>query len=366
MSPVPQSLSPAVSQVNMQSLVARSPTKTPESPAKIDAFKRMHAYAPARPSPFASALTSALANTSIVAEDLETPVAEVDNVFDATFDSSSDEGTELGPRGPYGEPKSRPLPIPRQSHRGRSHSDTTRSPPAVSPLVQSRNLPLQPSSASPPTWSRKRLRRGKPRRDSVSPGPATVEERRRARSQLRDSLTTSTLLVNSDDAPPALPSQATLARAQQQTGKMSFSSLGLEGPSLLDDRWRNDGDADHDVSTPASSEEASSLPSDEPRLASSVPTLELSSGPECDQASRERRSQARETGAVGAETRSSSSSVHRTSKDPTKAADHTAADASPSWFSRAYWSGWLGSFEVKVWHVVGLAGVLLGVGMAAT
>ncbi|BGP24002.1 hypothetical protein Rt10032_c05g2289 [Rhodotorula toruloides] len=138
-----------------------------------------------RPTPFASALSDPLEE-----DDEESPARQVlADVLDSSFSSapSSGDATSFAPTRFTG---TRAIPISRARDFSRSYSDSLpASSSDYSPLQPSQPLGV-PTSDSPSVWSRRRTsagtgvmrRRGRGRGGSTSPGPASVEERRRARA----------------------------------------------------------------------------------------------------------------------------------------------------------------------------------------
>ncbi|KAK4698981.1 hypothetical protein P7C70_g7287, partial [Phenoliferia sp. Uapishka_3] len=257
------------------------------------------------------------------------------DVVSHASDISEDEGTQLAPRR-----QTRAIPITR----GRSHSDTTSADSANNDFspVQSRAFPLGPSSGSPPSWSRRRRRR-EHRRSSVSPGPASVEERRRARAALAASAEdggAKSFLELIDGSKNFMQSNSH-TRGRDRGG----SSSGTAYNSPNDFRHTYDTTTSLPAPPPSWTPEGplsptSSFPSSDPVLASSVPTIDLSSGGEMD------------------DELSPSRRASRKGVSSSKPQDSEGTPVNPGWFS------WFGrSIEIKVWHLVGLAGILIGVGV---
>ncbi|KWU47326.1 hypothetical protein RHOSPDRAFT_30744 [Rhodotorula sp. JG-1b] len=332
------------------------------------------------------------------------------DVFSASSSSDSsseaDSTTELGVRpSAMAQGGSRAIPI------GSSRRSLSDSVPSGSAAASARFSPLQSrpvggrSSAESPasTWNRSRRgasglgtgsrRRGRGRGGSASPGPASVEERRRARAAaataaglayatgsdwagsgvrfsegegssaerdeaFHDLLSTarffSDLSPRASRAPfSSLPSsydsdRTTLPPASSSTSAWAASTLPLSSAGPRSTSSSDDGAADES----------------DPALASeSVPTLEsLSSGAEGERSplpgtgadASKRTKEARQE-----QQRSESHSSERAS-DP---AAHTEKKAvKKGWFS------WIrgGTVELRVWHLVGICGVLIGAGWAAS
>lgn len=356
-------MSPALSHSSLSSLFGtHSPITGSSSPQRntLDAFARPPG-APAR-STFKFSLFESLAveEAQAEAEALEYQAREDARQWEEAEEPSStseaeviehssdgevsdDEGTQLAPRPRRlsGAPRAIPIPSTRVRERSNSESQAATSSAAFSPL-QSRALPLGPSTASPPTWSRRRRRKNPPQ-SSPSPGPATPEERRRARGETSDRSGPQTFL-DLVDSSHALDVSPALSR-----GRGGGSSSGTAYNSAAGSALRNPPPTDApQFSQPWTPEDplspTSSFPSSEPVLASSVPTIDLSSGAEMDDSPTRRR-----TGKAGA---------------AGKSASPDGGDAKPS----GGWFGWWGrSIELKVWHLAGIAGILLslGVGLGA-
>lgn len=340
----PQTMSPAMSQASLTSLLSpsnRSPgTSSPlHTHSRADIFPRAP---PFRPSPFAFALSESLADEPD--EDVKTIEQELQDAQQwesnpssseaepIDYSSSSDDGTQLAPH----RRPSRAIPIPSSSRTGSQSSSLPTSATLFSP-IQSRTLPLGPSSASPPTWSRRRRRRGQ-RRASVSPGPASIEERRRARAMTDaedESVEVNHVFLELVDAAKTFMSMS--PRMSGTTGSSSGTAGGRYGtgslsplpPVRIEQQWTPEADG---IASPTSS-----FPFSDPVLASSVPTVDLSSGEDFVE--------------PGAKARASVVS---------KGAYKGEAGGGKRWL------GWLGgTVSLKVWHLIGLAGVLIGVGVGA-
>ncbi|ORY91456.1 hypothetical protein BCR35DRAFT_298618, partial [Leucosporidium creatinivorum] len=356
-------LSPAMSSASLSSLF------TPQSPLGGSTSPRRFNQGPSvsqtinRPSPFAFALSEPTEEEEATHEDAREWNEDDQELSEEAvefYSEGSDDGTQLGPRPPQQQQQqrssSRAIPITSTSSRirERSQSDSLPNPSVPSGFspIQSRPLALGPSSGSPPTWSRRRRRRGQ-RYASLSPGPtpASLEERRRARARgttdaeesgvepdqgfmdLVDSAKTfmsmpprlsGNIPATTDDSTPS-------SEMHPSTSALFTSALGNISPvprGPLPENWRP-----APISSPSSS-----FPSSDPFLPSSVPTLELSSGPD----------------------ELSSPSGRKTSKAPRRG-EKSAKDEggqATGWFS------WLSrTVELKVWHLVGLCGLLVGVGV---
>ncbi|KAJ8294671.1 hypothetical protein OF846_002485 [Rhodotorula toruloides] len=343
-----------------------------------------------RPAPFASALSDPLEE-----DDEESPARQVhEDVFlsSSSSASSSDDATRLAPTS---STRTRAIPISRARDHSRSYSDSL--PPSssdYSPLQPSQPLGV-PTSDSPPVWSRRRAaavggglrRRGRGRGGSTSPGPASVEERRRARAaaaamagaagvsaslaHLREGESAESEggaltegegeMVERDEAFHDLLEAARFfsdlsPRASRGTSYFSQPSSYDSTKTTLPARppatsatWSSNPlfqSLSTTTTPPLSSEE------DDPALASeSVPTLEgLSS--EGDEHSPAPAS----TGEQDEKGR------------PVKREGPSHERKEESQRARGFfpWLRKLGStIEVKVWHLVGICGVLLGAGWAA-
>lgn len=347
----PQTLSPAMSHVSLTSLLSpsnRSPgTSSPlHTHSRADIFPRAP---PPRPSPFAFALSESLADEpqeefKTVAQELEDAQQWESNHSSSEaeaidYSSSSDDGTQLAPL-PLSRP-SRAIPIPfssRSHSRPGSQSSSLPSSATHFSPIQSRALPLGPSSASPPTWSRRRRRRGK-RHASVSPGPASIEERRRARAMTDaedEGVEVNHVFLELVDAAKTFMSMSPRISGTNgggsnegtSGGRYATGTLSPVPPPRIERQWTPEADG---VSSPSLS-----FPFSDPVLASSVPTVDLSSG---EDASVEPSAKAR--GSVA----------------PKGVGEPGEAKG---------WLGWLGgTVWFKVWHLIGLAGIVLGVGVGA-
>ncbi|KAM0752916.1 hypothetical protein T439DRAFT_323528 [Meredithblackwellia eburnea MCA 4105] len=383
----PQAQSPAVSHTSLTALLgAYSPlvTSGASSPARrIDTFARIPTATSIgvtganRPSPFAFALTESLEAEEEEAElsarehqaredarqweEDEEPSSTGEEV--EVVELSDDEGTQLA----TGTNASRRIAIPHSGRtRERSHSDS-QATPGFSPVQSRGPLAFGPSSGSPPTWSRRRTRRrgggsgSNNRRSStsVSPGPASLEERRRARAEaaqtevFRELADAAKTFI--DLSPSRTLAGSTSSGATAAYNSVSGSALAQRGggfgagqtsPVATFPGASNGDTMPANAAVPWTPEDglsrASSFPSSDPALASSVPTLDLSSGAEFDESSPTQAAAARKKKREGLP------------EDESESAKPTPSR----------WFGWFGqSVELKVWHLVGLAGVLLGVGV---
>ncbi|GAA5820460.1 hypothetical protein JCM3770_003387 [Rhodotorula araucariae] len=364
------------------------------SSASTGTFHRRHPVAN-RASPFATALSNPLDEE----EDESSrsrgggPASYLpEDVFTSSSSSSSpsaDEHTQFAPNTrtraiPILAPSSRarPAPAPRGYSDTATASYSNRDPYAAagfSPLVPSQPLGA-PSSGSPPQYSRSgrrggeraappgRRRGGRGRGGSASPGPASVEERRRARAAAgyaaggagaagvvtsegeRDG-------VERDEAFQELVDAARFfsdlsPRPVPRAPPVSLpSSYETARPRSTSASW-----APHSVASAVSTPPFYS-DEDDPALASeSVPTLEgLSSGPECE--GEAEAEQAFPPGALPVEKRATGG--EQGAQDPP-----AEAEGRPGWLS---WLRGLGkTVEIKVWHLVGICGLLIGVGIGAS
>lgn len=338
-------MSPALSHTSLTSLLgAYSPVAGSSSPrrtinnleslARLPSLSPSPATAPGRHSPFSFAMCDPfLVDESEAADEdarefqaredarqwEEDPFSTSEgDLVEHAYDLSDDERTQLAPR--------RPIAIPHSHSRSRARSNSD-SASYFSP-IQSRSIPLGPASNSPPTWSR-RYRRRNQRRASISPGPASLEERRRARAAGGIADAGGSFM----DLSPARARGSSSATAYNSVGSSGFHLPPAPATTTLPPRTS-------DVWTPEGPlSPTSSFPSSDPVLASSIPTIDLSSDAEMDDGSPSRRAAASRRRQLG----------------PDGESDDKAA---------AGWFGWWGrSIELKVWHLVGLAGLILGVGV---
>lgn len=275
-------------------------------------------------------------------EDLSS-TSEVELIEVASSENASDnEGTQLGPRTHHlpsvaSQRPSRAIPIltsSRQDSRARSNSDSLPSTSTQFSPLQSRTLGLAPSSGSPPTWSRRRRRRGQ-RYASSSPGPATVDERRRARGITDaedEGVEVDRVFLDLVDAAKVFidmsPRRGRGSHASSTPGTPDSRSRPLSemAPFMTDSQVRVKQQWTPD---PASSP-SPSLPSSDPQLASSVPDF----------------SSLDEEDPMVASLRRIGSPKGSSEPDKPK--------------PKGWW--WGRTIEIKVWHLVGLAGLLLSVG----
>ncbi|KAL8292820.1 hypothetical protein RQP46_000514 [Phenoliferia psychrophenolica] len=348
----PQTMSPALSHSSLTSLLgAYSPLPGSSSPRRgptvinnisaATTTAAFDAYARNPHSPFAFALADAFSYDEAAADDdaREFQAEEDARQWEEDPSSTSEEGSMVSPpgsdtflsddEGTQLAPRRLSRAIPIVPSRGRSTSDdatgsVAAAPSSASPAAQSKSLPLGPSSAtSPPSWSR-RLRRRAQRRSSVSPGPASLEERRRARAEL-------------DRAGAGPQSFLELVDSSRTFGS---GGGGSSGGTAYGGQHQSHHDTPAAAIPPSWTPEgavspSSSFPSSDPVLASSIPTIDLSSGAEMDDPIESSRKKKR-----------------------------AAAEGAPGAASGGGWLGWWGrSIELKVWHLVGLAGILIGVGV---
>ncbi|GJN89580.1 hypothetical protein Rhopal_002567-T1 [Rhodotorula paludigena] len=359
-----------------------------------------------RPSPFATALIDPLEeddelSSSSVAED----------VFAPSSSSSDEEGTQLAPASPSAH-RTRAIPIASPSRSRtrpyfgtsssyRAYSDSASHAAAAassgqfaaagfSPLQPSRPLGSAaaglPSSNSPPHYSRSRrgaaalpasaLRsrrgggggggRGRGGSTSPGPGPASVEERRRARAEA--ALRAAGTGMGRSWAPgEGAPERRDNAFQELVDAARFFSDLSPRAslrplpqtsptrtrePTRPSSSWPLPSFARPPTVAGSSSSTPPFYSDEDPALASeSVPTLEgLSSGAEGEQsplpASDDKGDKSAKAGLGGA--------GDGKGEEPRR----------QGWFS---WLKGLGAtVEIKVWHLVGICGVLIGVGIGAS
>ncbi|KAG0658154.1 hypothetical protein C6P46_006030 [Rhodotorula mucilaginosa] len=403
------SQTPAMSYASLASLFQPTATTSGSVSRTAPAGSNMGpaSMRPHREAPFAGIM---LEEGDLEEEQVKAGPSHAD-VFSASSSSDSsseaDSTTELGVRpSATGQGGSRAIPI---GSSRRSLSDSVPSGSAAasgssarfSPL-QSRPVGGQPSTESPAsTWNRSRRgasglgagsrRRGRGRGGSASPGPASVEERRRARAAaasaaglayatgsewagsgvrfsegegssaerdeaFHDLLSTarffSDLSPRASRAPfSSLPSsydsgRTTLPPASSSTSAWAASALPLSSAGPRSPSSSDDGAADES----------------DPALASeSVPTLEsLSSGAEGE------RSPLLGTGTDASKrTKESRQEQRSESLSSERAVDPTANKEKKA--KKKGWFSWIrgGTVELKVWHLVGICGVLIGAGWAA-
>ncbi|GAA5945480.1 hypothetical protein JCM3775_003711 [Rhodotorula graminis] len=370
------SQSPALSHVSLASLfqpigaAASSSSSATASRTSLDTRAPHNAK---RPSPFSTSLFDPLGEED---NDDDDEQGLGDNVLVSSSSpqsSSSDEGegTQLAPTVAY---RSRAIPIVSTPARV-SEPSTSAAAASFSPLVASRPLgaaPGQPSSNSPPYYSRSRRgaapvrRRGRGRGGSASPGPASVEERRRARERAVE-----------EGVGPAVTSdgggQRDEAFQDMVDAARFFSDLSprasLRAPySSLPSSYETARPRHPPTTTATSSwapDTASSATSTPPYYSGDEdPALASESPPRLDLSS---------SGAEGDGERAMLPHASQGEKAPDRAAKGVgpardeADEAAPK---KQGWFGWWRAFgttvELKVWHLVGICGVLIGVGLGAS
>ncbi|GAA5963242.1 hypothetical protein JCM21900_006565 [Sporobolomyces salmonicolor] len=383
------SQTPSMSYTSLTSLLSPSFPPTASSPGAAPVASSSSLPRLTRPTHRTSPFTSSLSDPFEEDDEEDDPVygeasAASRTQHSRTSDevlstsSSGDERTQLGPHA--GHPRA--IPIPTSSHplrtRQRSYSDSqhhVRGEPFFSPLQPSRPLgstvPGLPSSGSPPVFSRRRgARRGRGGgrsrgrgggSSSPGPGPASIEERRRARVMAaqssgidaRGTTDVEDESVERDEAFAELVAAARFFSDLSPRGSPSVSFPGSHDATHTahEGQWMSCPDLLD--SSPTYSEE------EDPALGSeSVPTLGgLSSGAEGDRS----RSPASQEG--GEKTNS---------KEKTRVGGEKAGRArggGDEKRERRGWFAWLGigrTVELKVWHLVGLCGLLMGVGWGAS
>ncbi|SGY79192.1 BQ5605_C008g05069 [Microbotryum silenes-dioicae] len=391
-----QSLSPAMSHVSLTSLAFQSSSATPNealrsprrsfvNPAGVTS---VFAGQP-RLSPFAFALDDAFGEVDEDDDDLASSIASMRSQHARVHSvpgreaeryqspsggsielssSSSDEGTELAPRtaAPTTSGGAPALATATRGHEADTRRERTQdltqgrrdstlssavTDPDFSP-IRSRPLQLGPAPASPPAPSNRGRRRGN-RRDSASPLPASVEERRRARAargsaEGLEGSTGNARVYRESTRGTRSPRPPAASFRQPGVGLGSVRGLDLDTsarasectpdrrPTPLTSAAMDDWDA-----KTTQDSISSSLVVSEPFLPSSAPTLDLSSSAE--------ESPCRRTTDATGKGFSSTSGGSR---------ERQMKQQSGGWY------GFLGrSVELKVWQVVGLCGVLLGVGV---
>jgi len=381
-----QTMSPATSSFSLNALInPHQPTPTSTSPhsSNYESSRQVHA----RPRPPPRSFTAVASETFFIEDDEEedhlkdqishheagqwedavykSSASETDTLEsmtdDGADDGSDDDGTQLGPRG-----SQLGMSIPPASRaareRERSLSDSLSARPSVYSPIQSRSL-----GSSLPTvtssWGRRGARR--PRQPSDSPGPASIEDRRRARAARTGMNQVSSLTDDDNDAfelehtffelvdaasmfmsmsprhasgsvlsgGTAIASASTSTTATARLGVASPRPTGVLSPvSLAHSR---------SVWTPEPTASPESVPSSDPFLASSVPTLDLSSGPD--------ELEARSPGTKG----------HARGNPGGASGDRGEARSERG----RGWFGWVS--DLKLWHLVSIAGLLVGVGFNA-
>ncbi|KAI5475983.1 hypothetical protein MNV49_000542 [Pseudohyphozyma bogoriensis] len=243
--------------------------------------------------------------------------------------TSSDEGTQLGPRHHRNShststsahhPRTRAIPITGGIPRGRSNSDSLPAPSTSFSPIQSRPLTLGPSAA-------------KERGGRVTD---LEDERLQPDEAFKELMDAAKVFMDMSTRGSGASSSGTI-NSRKLAGSSGLAAGGSAGVAeqpttptrtTQQQQWTPDP-----VSSPASS-----FPSSDPQLASSVaPSIELSSGPDFDEVSSEKRSR----GEKGA-------------------AESNAEDGAEG---RGWFGWWRRTVEIKVWHLVGLAGLLITAGV---
>ncbi|BGP47384.1 hypothetical protein JCM10450v2_003236 [Rhodotorula kratochvilovae] len=335
-----------------------------------------------RASPFATALIEPLEEDDDASPGAGGSAASYlpEDVFTSSSSSSGeDEHTQLAPTN-----RSRAIPIISEPASSRSHTraysdsraaaDATAEDPyaaaGFSPLMQSRPLGAPGSSPQFSRSSRRGAaprRRGRGRGGSASPGPASVEERRRARAQAgyADAGAGVGAIASEGEGEGVERDEAfqELVDAARFFSDLSPRSALRAPPASLPSSYETARPRTTSSSwAPRSAESATSTPplysdEDDPALASeSVPTIEgLSSGPEGDGDGVDERAPL--PGALPLEKGAA-------------AGEKGAAGTPGGGEERQGWFSWLRGLgrtvEIKVWHLVGICGLLIGVGIGAS
>ncbi|GAA5856531.1 hypothetical protein JCM9279_003009 [Rhodotorula babjevae] len=364
------SQSPALSHVSLASLfqpIGAASSASSSTAAGRTSLNPRAPYNPKRPSPFSTSLFDALGE-----DDEDDDMSGIgDNVLvssspPASSSSDEDEGTQLAPTVAY---RSRAIPIVSGSSVG---SEPSTSAASFSPLVASRPLgaaPGQPSSNSPPYYSRSRRgaapvrRRGRGRGGSASPGPASVEERRRARERAaEEGVGAGVTSDGGGQRDEAFQDMVDAARffsdlSPRASLRAPYSSL----PSSYETARPRHPPAATTTSSwaPDTASSATSTPpyysgDEDPALASeSPPRLDLSS-----------------SGAEGESERSALPHAPLGDEQLGRATKRERDEGDEVPRKKQGWFGWWRAFgttvELKVWHLVGICGVLLGVGLGAS
>ncbi|BGP39281.1 hypothetical protein JCM10449v2_003219 [Rhodotorula kratochvilovae] len=341
-----------------------------------------HQPAVDRASPFATALIDPLDDEEDDDESRGGSAASYlpEDVFTSSSSSSGeDEHTQLAPASRSRAIPIIPAPASSRSH-ARAYSDSRATAEAehedpyaaagFSPLVQSRPLGAPGTSPQFSRSSRRGAaprRRGRGRGGSASPGPASVEERRRAREQAgyADAGAGVGAIVSEGEGEGVERDEAfqELVDAARFFSDLSPRSTHRAAPASLPSSYETARPRTTSSSwAPRSAESATSTPplysdEDDPALASeSVSTLEgLSSGPEGDGDGVDERAPL--PGALPLEKRATG-------------AEKGTAGSSGQGEERQGWLSWLRGLgrtvEIKVWHLVGICGLLIGVGIGAS
>ncbi|GAA5986942.1 hypothetical protein JCM10908_000964 [Rhodotorula pacifica] len=414
LAPVQAGLSqtPAMSYASLASLFQPAASTSGSVPRTAPAGSQMGpaSMRPQREAPFAGVMLEE--GDDVDDEEGVAPGPSHADVFSASSSSASDASgsdaestTELGVRMPASTRASGSHAIPIGSSR-RSLSDSVPSGSAPT-AASSRFSPLQsrpvgqPVSDSPPSaWNRSRRgpsgasglgsgrRRGRGRGGSASPGPASVEERRRARAAA--AVAGSTYSAGADWAGSGVRySEGERSSAERdeafhdllstaryfsdlspRASRVPFSSLPssydsgrttLPPTSSSTSAWASSAAPFSTGPRSASSSDDGAEDESDPALASeSVPTLEsLSSGAEGE------RSPLADPPSTASKTAQEPRSDHRGESHSSE----RSPESLPEKKQKKGWFSWIrglgGTVELKVWHLVGICGVLIGAGWAA-
>lgn len=377
-----QTMSPAVSSVTLSALVnPHQPIPGSISPhrSSYESSRQVHA----RPRPPPRSFTAVASATFFFEDDEDefeaqqaftqeetsqwedavhkSSTSETDD--GAAVDVSDDEGTQLGPRGlAAGGHPSQAMDMSAFSRtareRERSLSDSLSSRPSIYSPIQSRSMGTSLPTASS-SWGRRSTRR--PRRPSVSPGPASLEERRRARAGRTGRVAQQVASLTDDDneafelehtffelvdaASMFMSMSPRHASGSVVGGTISSSAtarLGVASPRPSGMTSPRPLTQSRSIWTPEATASPASVPSSDPFLASSVPTLDLSSGTD--------------------EARSPATKGEMTGK-PAASGDRSGQGKADTGGGGGGWFGWLA--DLKLWHLVSIAGILVGVGLNA-
>ncbi|GAA6062571.1 hypothetical protein JCM10212_004884 [Sporobolomyces blumeae] len=395
------SQTPAMSHVSLASLLS-SPRYMPPTPT-TSRLTASRPFPPAqRLSPFASSLSGPYEEDDEENDDgyEQAPEAvrrgnesQPHDVLSASSEGSDSEAeqTELSPRPSQ---SSQAIPIPRSQ--SRSYPEARSAFPPLSretdeffpshlqpsrPLGSASAYPDFPTSDSPPVYSRRRGSRrdrgfgtvpvrGRGRGSSASPGPgpASLEERRRARMSAPQGHRaverggTTDVEDESVERDEAFAELVSAARFFSDLSPRASTTRSL--PASFDSA-RTTRPPPPPLYPPALSSTppySSGAEDDDPALASeSVPTLEgLSSGAEGSRSPSSHPDRGREQ---------PHGSKDGTGREAEKAPKAEHVGDEPSSGKANGWLGWFGigkTVKLKVWHLVGLCGVLIGVGWGAS
>ncbi|GAA6004974.1 hypothetical protein JCM11491_002295 [Sporobolomyces phaffii] len=391
------SQTPQMSQVSLANLLSapRAPFVSSSSPASSrPSFPPLH-----RPSAFASSLAARFEEEEdeddeddYLASSQRTPQDDVLTTSSEDEEDDDDNQTELSPYTASGATASRAIPIPSRRQAATSRDDAFFSPLQPSRPLGAASSALYPSSDSPPVYSRRRgARRGRGTTRgrghgasgfggesslSPGPGPASLEERRRAKmlaaqqhgasqgkgerggtqTDIEDETVQpdeafaellSAARFFSDLSPRAshtrsLPNSFDSSRTTRATARPPQLAYGPTSTPLP----YRDGDEGEEEEDPALASE-------------SVPTLGgLSSGAE---GSRSPASQ--DASPLEQPVRKGKNPGPLPRGEEGKGLGDGRKEKRRGWFE---WLGIGKTVELKVWHLVGLCGVLVGVGWGAS